>query len=110
MVRGYTAGNIMGLDELINDGKNGEESKTPDTDEDISTGGAETAVIGNTEPATDTLPDTKMCPNCGTESGLYDDVWECTMEWCRVEFFLTEEGHFVPSPEEDDGFLSSYSV
>jgi hypothetical protein len=93
----------MGLDDLLDDAS--DDSNTSTVSE-----ASTTTPTGSTSPSTDTLPNTKNCPNCGEECGLFDDVWECKNSWCRVEFFLTEKGHFIPSVEEDDGFLSSYSV
>lgn len=100
----------MGLDDLIDGSTEESESKTRDVQADVSVGEGEKGVTHNTSPSTKCLPETKECPNCGEESGLFDDVWECKNSWCRIDFFVTEEGLFTPSVEEDDGFLEGYLV
>lgn len=100
----------MGLDDLLDSSTSEDNSTSPELKANVSTGGSETSITNNTEPSTGCLPETKNCPNCGSESVLYDDVWRCKMEWCGVSFFLTEQGHFSLPLEDDDTFLSGYSV
>lgn len=110
MVRELEVGEIMGLDELL-DSSTEEETKTGvNVKADISTASKEATVTSNTEPATAMLSDTKKCPNCGKTGRALDNVWKCEEKWCGVDHFVTEEGYFCLPLDDDDTFLSGYSV